>query len=358
MTVADPNAEIELAATDKSDLAFLGHPKGLGYLAFAEGWERFSYYGMQTLLVLYMTQAAAAARPRRERRGLRPVPRLRSSTSTAPLSPAGAGLGDLRPLRGAGLSDADLSAASSPTGCSGARATITIGALPDGARPFPDGVRVSASCSRSLCLLLGVGCFKGNIATQVGELYAPDDLRRADAFQIFFLGINIAVIVAPLVCGTLGQKVAWHWGFGAAGVGMLIGARRLSLGPPLAAGRARRAARAAATGAGRARHWSTGDGARVSCSSCCCRCSSLSASSATSRSSTPTWSGATRNFNLSFFGCTMPVTWLVSVDAIVSIGDDLPARWSFWRWWAKRRTRARRDHQDRPSARSSPRSRR
>src|SRR4051812_27377273 len=56
MTVADPNAEIGLAATDRSDVAFLDHPKGLGYLAFAEGWERFSYYGMQTLLVLYMTQ--------------------------------------------------------------------------------------------------------------------------------------------------------------------------------------------------------------------------------------------------------------------------------------------------------------
>ena len=73
------------------------------------------------------------------------------------------------------------------------------------------------------CLLIGVGCFKGNIATQVGELYGPGDLRRADAFQIYFLGINVGVIVSPLVCGTLGQKVAWHWGFGAAGVGMLVG---------------------------------------------------------------------------------------------------------------------------------------
>ena len=73
------------------------------------------------------------------------------------------------------------------------------------------------------CLLVGVGCFKGNISTQVGELYGPGDLRRADAFQIFLLAVNIAVIVAPLVCGTLGQKVAWHWGFGAAGIGMVIG---------------------------------------------------------------------------------------------------------------------------------------
>ena len=73
------------------------------------------------------------------------------------------------------------------------------------------------------CLLLGVGCFKGNIAAQVGDLYAPGDKRRASAFQIFMLAVQIAVILAPIVCGTLGEKVAWHWGFGAAGVGMLIG---------------------------------------------------------------------------------------------------------------------------------------
>src|SRR6185295_7057891 len=73
------------------------------------------------------------------------------------------------------------------------------------------------------CLLIGVGCFKGNIAAQVGDLYAPSDRRRASAFQIFTLAVQIAVILAPLVCGTLGEKVAWHWGFGAAGVGMVIG---------------------------------------------------------------------------------------------------------------------------------------
>ena len=63
---------------------------------------------------------------------------------------------------------------------------------------------------------------KGNIASQVGALYRPEDLRRADAFQIFYLGINAGVIAAPLVVGTLGEKIGWHWGFGAAGVGMLI----------------------------------------------------------------------------------------------------------------------------------------
>jgi POT family proton-dependent oligopeptide transporter len=74
-----------------------------------------------------------------------------------------------------------------------------------------------------LALLLGVGAFKGNIATQVGALYGPNDLRRAMAFQIFYIFINVSVIAAPLVSGTLGQKVGWHYGFGCAGVVMVLG---------------------------------------------------------------------------------------------------------------------------------------
>jgi POT family proton-dependent oligopeptide transporter len=73
-----------------------------------------------------------------------------------------------------------------------------------------------------LCLFVGVGLFKGNIASQVGELHAQDDLRRATAYQTFLLGIQIAVIVAPLVTGFLGQRIAWHYGFGAAGIGMAV----------------------------------------------------------------------------------------------------------------------------------------
>jgi POT family proton-dependent oligopeptide transporter len=72
-------------------------------------------------------------------------------------------------------------------------------------------------------LLLGVGAFKGNIATQVGALYGPNDLRRAMAFQIFYIFINVSVIAAPLISGTLGQKVGWHYGFGCAGVVMVLG---------------------------------------------------------------------------------------------------------------------------------------
>jgi POT family proton-dependent oligopeptide transporter len=74
-----------------------------------------------------------------------------------------------------------------------------------------------------IALLLGVGAFKGNIATQVGALYGPNDLRRAMAFQIFYIFINVSVIVAPLISGTLGQKVGWHYGFGCAGIVMVLG---------------------------------------------------------------------------------------------------------------------------------------
>src|SRR5438132_2277559 len=74
-----------------------------------------------------------------------------------------------------------------------------------------------------LCLVSGVGCFKGNLASQVGALYATGDNRRADAFQIYYIFINAGVIISPLIVGTLGEVYGWHWGFGAAGVGMLIG---------------------------------------------------------------------------------------------------------------------------------------
>ena len=85
------------------------------------------------------------------------------------------------------------------------------------------------------CILIGSGFFKGNLAAQVGDLYAPGDLRRADAFQIYVLAIQIAVIVSPIVCGFLGQKVAWHFGFGAAGCRHVDRARHLYFGRPLAA---------------------------------------------------------------------------------------------------------------------------
>ena len=100
--------------------------------------------------------------------------------------------------------------------------TITIGALLMTAGHFMMAFEVSFLLAL-LLLVLGVGCLKGNLASQVGALYGPGDNRTADAFQIYYLGISFGAFFAPLVCSSLADNVAWHWGFGAAGVGMLIG---------------------------------------------------------------------------------------------------------------------------------------
>jgi POT family proton-dependent oligopeptide transporter len=103
----------------------------------------------------------------------------------------------------------------------GRRRTVLLGAFTMAAGHFLMAFE-PAFLFALLCLVIGVGMFKGNIASQVGSLYKPDDLRSADAFQIFYLGINAGVILSPLIVGTLGEKVGWHYGFATAGVGMLL----------------------------------------------------------------------------------------------------------------------------------------
>src|SRR4051812_41406753 len=305
MTVADSNAQIELAATDRSDVAFLGHPKGLGYLAFAEGWERFSYYGMQALLVLYMTKQLLLPGHVENVAGFRPF-RAAIEWAYGPLTPLAlasaifglyAGLVYLTPIAGGVIADRLL----------GRTKTITIGALLMAAGHFLMAFDVSFLLAL-FCLLLGVGCFKGNIATQVGELYAPGDLRRADAFQLFLLGVQIAVIISPLVCGTLGQKVAWHWGFGAAGVGMVIGlivylSGRRYLPPDRA--------RDATSRAGRPR-LVAGEGRTIAILVALLPVLMLGVvGNQQIFDAYLIWGDA--NYDLLFFGRSMPVTWLISL---------------------------------------------
>jgi len=181
------------------------------------------------------------------------------------------------------------------------------------------------------CLLLGVGCFKGNIASQVGELYGPGDLRRADAFQIYYLGINVAVIVSPLVCGTLGQKVAWHWGFGAAGVGMLVGlAVYLSGRRWLPVSRPR--ARAGPRGPPRL---SRSDWSKVFVLVALLPVMALSELGNQQIYNTYlVWGDA--QYARTFFGFEAPVTWLLSVDAFIAMAMIL-AVVAFWRMWSRTR---------------------
>jgi POT family proton-dependent oligopeptide transporter len=197
-----------------------GHPRGLTFLFTTEMWERFSYYGMRSLLVLYMTKFLLLEDHFGNVIGL---PSLKHALEgvfgpldVQPLSSQiwglYTGLVYFTPIFGGLLADRVL----------GQRRTVVIGAV---LMAFGHFMMASEQLFlfALLALILGSGCFKPNISTQVGGLYAAGDPRRDRAYSIFYVGINLGAFLAPLVCGTLGEGFGWHYGFAAAGVGMVIG---------------------------------------------------------------------------------------------------------------------------------------
>ena len=199
---------------------FLGHPKGLAFLFGSEMWERFSYYGMRALLVLYMVDHLLAPERLEHVLGVAALKRMLESLS-GPLAAQPfasqiyglyTGLVYLTPILGGWLADHGL----------GRRRTITLGAGLMVSGHFLMAYEPAFLFALAL-IALGCGAFKPNISIQVGELYAPADARRDRAYSIFYLGINIGAFLAPLICGTLGETVDWAYGFAAAGVGMAIG---------------------------------------------------------------------------------------------------------------------------------------
>jgi POT family proton-dependent oligopeptide transporter len=198
-----------------------GHPKGLYVLFFTEMWERFSYYGMRSLLVLYMVNHLFL-RPDVGQHvlGFNALKGVLESMfgplAPQPLSSQIYGLYTafvyMTPFFGGLLADRVL----------GQKRTVIIGAV-----LMAIGHFLMASerlfLPALLFLIAGNGAFKPNISTQVGLLYPEGDPRRDGAFTIFYMGINLGAFLSPLVCGTLGQTIGWHWGFGAAGVGMVLG---------------------------------------------------------------------------------------------------------------------------------------
>jgi len=191
------------------DRAFFGHPRGLSTLFFTEMWERFSYYGMRALLILFMTA-----------------------------SPSVGGLGFNTALAGAiyGLYTSSVYMACLPGGwiadrLLGPRRAVLYGGVLIAAGHFSMALQSLATFYLGLVLIvLGTGLLKGNVAVIVGQLYSRDDQRRDAGFSIFYMGINLGAFIAPLVCGYLGQRVGWHIGFGAAGVGMTFGVIQYMLG--------------------------------------------------------------------------------------------------------------------------------
>lgn len=174
-----------------------GHPRGLYVLFFTEMWERFSFYGMRALLILYMlnhffwTQEDASA-----------------------LMGWYAFLAYALPVLGGMVADKWL----------GARRTVALGAIILSAGHLMMAFEAKSAFFTALGLIVvGVGLLKPNVSTQVGALYKPGDSRRDGAFTIFYMGINLGAFLGPLVCDWLRKEYGYHYGFAAAGVGMILG---------------------------------------------------------------------------------------------------------------------------------------
>ena len=320
MTIADATPDLE--QVDRHDRAFLGHPKGLGFLGFTEACERFSYYSMQTLLVLYMVNYLLLPEHIGKVVGL---DWLRSwhyeGLEGQPLSSAIFGdytsLVYLTPILGGIIADK----------LTGRRAALIAGALVMALGHFLMAFE-DAFLFALLSLIIGVGLFKGNIATQVGELYGENDLRRAMAFQIFYIFINVSVIAAPLISGTLGQKVGWHYGFGCAGVVMVLGlfiylSGRRWLPEDRPPARKQEGPREKLT---------RGDWTCVIY--LLILIPVLAISLLTNQeifNAYLVWGD--QHFNLTFMGTTLPSSWLITLDAILSF-SMLVAVAAFWKWWS------------------------
>lgn len=192
---------------------WLGHPKGLFVLFATEMWERFSYYGMRALLIFYLTKYF-----------------LFSDAQASEIYGSYTALVYVLPIIGGILADRYL----------GSKKAVTFGAILIAlghltlAIDFSPSHQYEQTVSQNdptlqlffLALALisaGTGFLKANISTIVGNLYAPGDSRRDGGFTIFYMGINLGSVIATIVCGYLGETFGWHYGFGAAGIGMLIG---------------------------------------------------------------------------------------------------------------------------------------
>jgi len=212
------------AATSAYDRSFFGHPAGLSTLFFTEMWERFSYYGMRAILLLYMTKSFAEG-------GLGFDEKYAGLIYGTYVSSVW-----YLPLPGGWLADRIL----------GARRAVLIGAIVIACGHYSMAINSKLTFFAGLILIAcGTGLLKPNISAMVGQLYSEEDKRRDSGFSIFYTGINLGAFLAPLLVGYLAQSESfrnlitswgfspnssWHWGFGAAGVGMTLGIIQYVLG--------------------------------------------------------------------------------------------------------------------------------
>jgi POT family proton-dependent oligopeptide transporter len=195
-----------------------GHPPGLFLLFAVEMWERFSYYGMRGLLVLYLIASTKG-----DATGFNPG-RGWPEADAATLYGWYTGLAYLFPIVGGIIAD-KLIGTHRSTLVGGL--LITLGHVVLGISGLGslahDQVGMSLFVTGLALIVLGTGHFKPSVSVMVGQLYPPGDSRRDAAFTIFYMGINLGAFLCAFICGTLGEKVGWHWGFGSAAVGMVAG---------------------------------------------------------------------------------------------------------------------------------------
>lgn len=198
---------------------FLGHPRGLFVLFFAEMWERFSYYGMRALLILYLTKHF-----------------LMSDETSGFVYGAYTSLVYVTPLVGGYLADRYLGQRKAVVfgGILIAIGHLLLGIEGDGGQ---DAFALNAFWTALAFIIVGTGFLKANISAIVGQLYPREDVRRDPAYTLFYMGINVGGMLGPIACGILGETVGWGWGFGAAAIGMLAGIVVFVLGKPLLLGR-------------------------------------------------------------------------------------------------------------------------
>ena len=199
---SESHASESLTEPPSSKSEWFGHPRGLATLFFTEMWERFSYYGMRALLVLFMTDLIANG---------------------------GLGMNDATATAVYGLYTFAVYAVALPGGwiadrITGQRNAVLYGGVIIAAGHFTLAVPTGTAFILGLVLIvLGTGLLKPNVSAIVADLYPEGGARRDAGFSVYYMGINIGAFAGPLICGYLGEAIDWHLGFGVAGVGMLLG---------------------------------------------------------------------------------------------------------------------------------------
>jgi POT family proton-dependent oligopeptide transporter len=181
---------------------WLGHPRGLSTLFFTEMWERFSYYGMRSLLILFLVASV-------QKGGFGLTDQMAAAIYGLYVSTV-----YLFALPGGWIADRIL----------GQRQAVFVGGCIIAAGHFSMAVPTVATFYLGLCLIVvGTGLLKPNVSAMVGDLYPEGGARRDAGFSVFYSGINTGAFLGPIICGFLGERINWHAGFGAAGIGMILG---------------------------------------------------------------------------------------------------------------------------------------